>query len=222
MFNKVLVANRGVIACRILRTLAKMGISSVAVYSEADRDARHVLDADEAVPIGASAASESYLSADRVLAAAEKTGAQAIHPGYGFLSENVEFAKQCQKRGIVFIGPRVEQMEAFSLKHTARAIAQRCGVPLLPGTGILADREEALERAVALGYPVILKSSAGGGGIGMRVCRTPAELGDAYEQVVRLSQNSFREGQVYLEKFVEKAKHVEAQLFGDGKGGILE
>src|ERR1700728_3609146 len=160
MFSKVLVANRGAIACRILRTLRKMGISSVAVNSEADREARHVLDANEAIFLGPSAANESYLSLDRVLAAAEQTGAQAIHPGYGFLSENVDFVNRCKQRGIVFIGPRVEQMEAFSLKHTARAIAQRCGVPLLPGTGILADREEALERAVALGYPVILKSSA--------------------------------------------------------------
>lgn len=221
MFDKVLVANRGVIACRILRTLQKMKIGSVAVYSEADRDARHVLDADEAVYLGAPAASESYLSIDRVLAAAEQTGAKAIHPGYGFLSESVEFAQQCKQRGIVFIGPRVDQMEVFALKHTAREIAQRCGVPLLPGTGILEDCAEALERAAVLGYPVILKSSAGGGGIGMRVCRTPAELDEAYEQVVRLSQNSFRDGKVYLEKFVERAKHVEAQIFGDGKGGIL-
>jgi len=221
MFDKVLVANRGVIACRILRTLEKMKIGSVAVYSEGDRDARHVLDADEAVYLGASAASESYLAIDRVLAAAEQTGANAVHPGYGFLSESVEFARLCKQRGIVFIGPRVEQMEAFSLKHTAREIALRCGVPLLPGTGILRDRAEALEHAAALGYPVILKSSAGGGGIGMRVCRTPAELNDAYEQVVRLSQNSFRDGTVYLEKFVERAKHVEAQIFGDGKGSIL-
>ena len=221
MFSKVLVANRGVIACRILRTLKKMGIASVAVYSEADREARHVLDADEAIFLGPSAAGESYLAVDRVLAAALQTGAQAIHPGYGFLSENVNFAKECKQHGIVFIGPRVEQMEAFSLKHTARAIAQQCGVPLLPGTGILASLEEARELAASLGYPVILKSSAGGGGIGMRVCRTATDLGEAYEQVVRLSQNSFRDGAVYLEKFVERAKHVEAQIFGDGKGGVL-
>jgi urea carboxylase len=221
MFNKVLVANRGVIACRILRTLKKMKIGSVAVYSEADRDARHVLDADEAVSLGAAPASESYLSIQRVLAAAEKTGAEAIHPGYGFLSESVEFARQCQQQRIVFIGPRTEQMEVFALKHTARKIAVRCGVPLLPGTGILKDCAEALERAETLRYPVILKSSAGGGGIGMRVCRTPTDLSDAYEKVVRLSQNSFRDGQVYLEKFVERAKHVEVQLFGDGRGGIL-
>jgi urea carboxylase len=221
MFNKVLIANRGVIACRIERTLKKMGIDSVAVYSEADRDARHVLDADEAIPIGGAPASESYLSIDRVLGAAELTGAEAVHPGYGFLSESVEFARRCRDRGIVFIGPRVEQMEAFALKHTARAIAQESGVPLLPGTGILADRSEALGRAALLGYPVILKSSAGGGGIGMRVCNSDAELSEAYEQVVRLSRNSFRDGNVYLEKFVKRAKHVEAQIFGDGLGGVL-
>ena len=151
MFSKVLVANRGAIACRILRTLRKMGIASVAVYSEADRDARHVLDADEAVLLGPAPASESYLAVDRVLAAAEQTGAEAIHPGYGFLSENVEFARECARRGIAFIGPRVEQIEAFALKHTARAIAERCGVPLLPGTGILSGVDEALARAEELG-----------------------------------------------------------------------
>jgi urea carboxylase len=221
MFSKVLVANRGTIACRILRTLERMGIGSVAVYSEADREARHVLDADEAVLLGPGPASESYLLVDRVLAAAEQTGAEAIHPGYGFLSENVEFARECARRGIAFIGPRVEQIEAFALKHTARAIAERCGVPLLRGTGILSGVEEALTRADELGYPVMLKSSAGGGGIGMRVCHTAAQLADAYESVVRLSRNSFRDGSVYLEKFVARAKHVEAQIFGDGKGGVL-
>jgi len=221
MFSKVLVANRGTIACRILRTLERMGIGSVAVYSEADREARHVLDADESVLLGPGPASESYLAVERVLAAAEQTRAEAIHPGYGFLSENVEFARACARRGITFIGPRVEQIEAFALKHTARAIAERCGVPLLRGTGILSGVEEALTRAEELGYPVMLKSSAGGGGIGMRVCNTAAQLADAYESVVRLSRNSFRDGSVYLEKFVARAKHVEAQIFGDGKGGIL-
>jgi urea carboxylase len=221
MFSKVLVANRGTIACRILRTLERMSIASVAVYSEADREARHVLDADESVLLGPGPASDSYLAVERVLAAAEKTGAEAIHPGYGFLSENVEFARACARRGIAFIGPRVEQIEAFALKHTAREIAERCGVPLLRGTGILSGVDEALSRAQVLGYPVMLKSSAGGGGIGMRVCHTPVELADAYESVVRLSRNSFRDGSVYLEKFVARAKHVEAQIFGDGKGGVL-
>jgi len=221
MFGKVLVANRGAIANRILRTLRKMGIASVCVYSEADRDARPVLDADEAFFLGPSPATQSYLSIDRILAAAEQTGADAIHPGYGFLSENVEFARECAHRGIVFIGPRVEQIEAFALKHTARALAERCGVPLLPGTGVLKDLDEALGLAERLRYPVMLKSSAGGGGIGMRVCHTQDELRAAYESVVRLSQNSFRDGSVYLERFVTRAKHVEVQIFGDGNGGIL-
>ncbi len=221
MFSKVLIANRGAIACRIQRTLKRMGIRSVAVYSEADRDARHVLDADEAVLVGSAPAGESYLHAERILAAAKETGAEAIHPGYGFLSENVEFAQECARRGVVFIGPRVEQIEAFALKHTAREIAAQCGVPLLPGTGVLSGGAEALTRAAELGYPVMLKSSAGGGGIGMRICQTAEQLSEAYESVVRLSRNSFRDGSVYLEKFVARAKHVEAQIFGDGKGGIL-
>jgi len=221
MFSKVLVANRGAIANRILRTLRKMSISSVSVYSEADRDARPVLDADEAVFLGPSPANQSYLSIDRILAAAEATGAQAIHPGYGFLSENVEFARECARRSIVFIGPRVEHIEAFALKHTARALAEQCGVPLLPGTGVLKDLDEALTLAEQLRYPVMLKSSAGGGGIGMRVCNSPDELRAAYETVVRLSRNSFRDGSVYLERFITRAKHVEVQIFGDGNGGIL-
>ncbi len=220
MFRKVLIANRGAIACRIERTLKKMGIASVAVYSEADREARHVLDAEERVLVGPAPAAQSYLNVERILAAAQETGAEAIHPGYGFLSENVEFARECARRGITFIGPRVEQIEAFALKHTARAIAEKCGVPLLPGTGLLSGGDEALKRADELGYPVMLKSSAGGGGIGMRVCRTAVELSDAYDSVVRLSRNSFRDGSVYLEKFVGRAKHVEAQIFGDGKGEI--
>jgi urea carboxylase len=221
MFSKVLVANRGAIANRILRTLRKMKISSVSVYSEADRDARPVLDADEAFFLGPSPANQSYLSIDRILAAARETGAQAIHPGYGFLSENVEFARECTQNGIVFIGPRVEHIEAFALKHTARALAERCRVPLLPGTSVLKDLEEALALAGQLRYPVMLKSSAGGGGIGMRVCNSPDELRAAYETVVRLSRNSFRDGSVYLERFVTRAKHVEVQIFGDGKGQIL-
>ncbi len=198
-----------------------MGIRSVAVYSDADRDARHVRDADQAVCLGSGTASETYLAVDRILRAAEQTGAQAIHPGYGFLSENIEFARACASSGVVFIGPRVEQIEAFALKHSARAIAAESGVPMLPGTDLLSSKEEALERAQQLGYPVILKSSAGGGGIGMRVCASAEQLGDAYEPVVRMSQNSFRNGSVYLEKFVSRAKHVEAQIFGDGKDGIV-
>jgi urea carboxylase len=221
MFAKVLVANRGTIACRILRTLKRMGIASVAIYSEADRDVRHVLDADEAVLIGPAPAGQSYLDMDRILEAANQTGAEAIHPGYGFLSENAEFARECARRGVIFVGPHAEHIESFALKHTAREIAGRCGVPMPAGTGLLSDLDDAMRQAAALGFPVMLKSSAGGGGIGMRVCHTAQELSDAYESVVRMSRNSFRDGRVYLEKFVARAKHVEAQIFGDGEGGIL-
>jgi urea carboxylase len=221
MFNKILIANRGAIACRILRTLKRMGIISVCVYSEADVDSRHVLDADEAYCIGPAPASQSYLAIDTILRIAKEAGAQAIHPGYGFLSESIEFARACEREGIVFIGPGIEQIEAYALKHTARTIAQRCGVPLLPGTGLLTDKQDAARSAAQLTYPVMLKSSAGGGGIGMRVCSSPEQLEEAYESVVRLSENSFGDGSVYLEKFISHAKHIEVQIFGDGSGEIL-
>jgi urea carboxylase len=221
MFSKVLIANRGAIACRILRTLEKMGIASVSVYSEADAVSRHVLDADESYCIGPAQASQSYLSIEAILNVAKESGAQAIHPGYGFLSENIGFARACYQQGIVFIGPEIEHIEAFALKHTARSIARNSGVPLLPGTGLLKDQEDALTSAAKLGYPVMLKSSTGGGGIGMRVCSSIEQLEDAYESVVRLSKNNFGDGSVYLEKFIARAKHVEVQIFGDGDGGIL-
>src|SRR5882762_2349464 len=221
MFSKVLIANRGAIACRIIRTLRKMGVGSVAVYSEADRHSLHVAQADEAVLIGPALAAQSYLSADAILDAAKKTGAQAIHPGYGFLSENAQFARECQGQGVVFIGPSAEQIEAFALKHTARGIAEQCGVPLLPGTGLLADVEEAVQRGALLGFPVMLKSSGGGGGIGMRVCQTADELREAYDAVLRLSRANFGDSGVYLEKFVSRAKHIEVQIFGDGHGGLI-
>ena len=221
MFNKVLIANRGAIACRILRTLKKMEIASVAVYSEADAASRHVLDADESYCIGPAPSAQSYLSISAILDAAAKSGAQAIHPGYGFLSENIEFARACAQQGLVFIGPGIEHIEAFALKHTARSIALNCGVPLLPGTGLLKDKADALTSAAGLGYPVMLKSSAGGGGIGMRVCTTAEQLEEAYDSVIRLSQNSFGNDSVYLEKFIARAKHVEVQIFGNGKGDIL-
>ena len=221
MFRRVLIANRGAIACRILRTLKKMGIASVCVYSEADADSRHVLDANEAYCIGPAPAAQSYLSIEKILAVARESSAEAIHPGYGFLSENIGFAQACAAAGVVFIGPGVDSIEAFALKHTARGIAVDCGVPLLPGTGLLKGKNDALASAARLGYPVMLKSSAGGGGIGMRVCADEAQLADAYESVVRLSKSSFGDGSVFLEKFIARAKHVEVQIFGDGKGGIL-
>jgi len=168
MFTKVLIANRGAIACRIVRTLDRLGVGSVAVYSEADRDSLHVDAATEAVLIGPPQAAQSYLDAAKILEVALSTGAQAIHPGYGFLSENAAFAESCEALGIAFLGPTPEQMRVFGLKHTARAKAMECGVPLLPGTGILSGLDKALEAADRIGYPVMLKSTAGGGGIGMR------------------------------------------------------
>jgi len=221
MFRKVLVANRGAIACRIFRTLDRMGIRSVAVYSEADRHSMHVAQAREAVPIGPAQASQSYLSFERIFQAAAETGAEAIHPGYGFLSENADFAEACTERGIVFIGPRPAQIRAFGLKHTAREIASGCGAPMLPGTGLLANVSDAFWEAERIGYPVMLKSTAGGGGIGMRLCHTPQDLAEGFEAVQRLSAANFKNSGIYLEKFVEKARHIEVQIFGDGKGEVI-
>jgi urea carboxylase len=221
MFKKVLIANRGAIACRIERTLRKMGVGSVAVYSEADRSSLHVLEADEAVFIGPAPAAQSYLVFDEIFKACELTGAEAVHPGYGFLSENVDFARACTERGITFIGPTPENVEAFALKHTARATAQACNVPLLPGTGLLDSLEDALTAAEKLTYPVMLKSSGGGGGIGMRVARSAEDLTEAYDSVVRLSKANFGGSGVFLEKYVERARHIEVQIFGDGKGEVI-
>ncbi|WP_322030268.1 5-oxoprolinase/urea amidolyase family protein [Paraburkholderia sp. J76] len=220
-FNKVLIANRGEIACRVIRTLKRLGIASVAVYSEADRHAMHVTLADEAVCIGPAPVAQSYLNADAILAAVRSTGAQAVHPGYGFLSENAAFAGACECAGIAFIGPRAEQMTAFGLKHTAREIARANEVALLPGTGLLPDVAAALEAATALGYPVMLKSTAGGGGIGMSLCQDAAQLEAAFATVVRLGESNFANAGVYLEKFVEHARHIEVQVFGDGRGNVI-
>ena len=221
MFRKVLIANRGAIACRVIRTLRKMGVSSVAVYSEADRHSLHVEQADEAVCIGPPPAAQSYLSIPTILKAAKETGAEAIHPGYGFLSENAGFAEACGAAGVVFIGPTPQQMRDFGLKHTAREIAANKGVPLLPGTGVLQDVDAALKAAEAVGYPTMLKSTAGGGGIGMRLCASAEELRDAYEAVSRQSQASFGSSNLYLERFVTAARHIEVQLFGDGRGSVI-
>ena len=221
MFNKVLIANRGVIACRIIRTLKKMGIRSVAVYSEADARSLHVQLADEAVCIGAAPAAESYLRGERILEVARETGAQAIHPGYGFLSENAGFAEQCAEAGVVFIGPTPEQMRRFGLKHTARELAEHNGVPLLPGSGLLADVGHAHAEAARIGFPVMIKSTAGGGGIGMRLCWSVDELDEAYQSVDRLARANFKDAGIYIEKYVEHARHIEVQLFGDGKGGVI-
>ena len=221
MFRKVLVANRGAIACRVIRTLRTLGVESVAVYSDADRFSPHVAQADEAVRIGPATAAQSYLSIDAVLAAAKQTGAEAIHPGYGFLSENPEFADACDASGIVFLGPTGDQMRTFAFKHSARAAAASLGVPLLPGTGLLPSLEEARIAAEAIGYPVMLKSTAGGGGIGIRLCRRAEELTEAWSAVVRQGQSAFGDGGVFLERFIEQARHLEVQIFGDGRGEVV-
>jgi urea carboxylase len=221
MFQKVLIANRGEIAVRVIRTLKKMGIASVAVYSDADRFSKAVLMADEAVRLGPAPASESYLNVEAVIAACRQTGAEAVHPGYGFLSENIGFAERLKAEGIAFIGPSPENIADFGLKHTARALAKASGVPLLPGSDLLADRDAALMAAEEIGYPVMLKSTAGGGGIGMQLCDTPDMLAAAFDSVQRTAKSSFGDARVYLERFVSKARHVEVQIFGDGKGRVI-
>ncbi|NSX84613.1 urea carboxylase [Agrobacterium tumefaciens] len=221
MFKKVLIANRGEIAVRVIRTLRDMGIASVAVYSDADRFARAALTADEAIRLGPAPSAESYLDVEAVIAACKKTGAEAVHPGYGFLSENIGFAERLAAEGIVFIGPTPENIADFGLKHTARELAQKSGVPLLPGSGLLGSVKEALAAAEAVGYPVMLKSTAGGGGIGMQLCADDAALKAAFESVQRTAKASFGDARVYLERFVAKARHVEVQIFGDGKGRVI-
>jgi urea carboxylase len=221
MFSKVLIANRGEIAVRVTRTLKRLGVRSVAVYSEADRHARHVLDADEAVCVGPPPALESYLNVPAILAAIERTGAEAVHPGYGFLSENAAFAETLEARGIAFVGPTAEQIRGFGTKHGARSIATELGVPLLPGTGLLEDAGAAKLAAERIGFPVILKSTAGGGGIGMQLCRDSARLSEQFDSVRSLAQKNFGDGGVFLERYVERARHVEVQIFGDGKGRVV-
>lgn len=221
MFEKVLIANRGEIACRIIRTLKRLGVQSVAVYSEADAGARHVEEADEAVCVGPPPAAESYLNMERILAAAKQTGAQAIHPGYGFLSENPGFAEACAAADIAFIGPTPQQMRDFGLKHTARELAEANGIPLLPGTGLLADVGHAQAEAARIGFPVMLKSTAGGGGIGMQLIWSADQLAQAFESVARLARANFKESGIYLEKYVQAARHIEVQIFGDGNGQVI-
>jgi urea carboxylase len=221
MFNKVLIANRGAIACRIIRTLKQIGIHAVAVYSEADKHSLHVSQADEAICIGPPPASESYLNTQRILQIAKETGSQAIHPGYGFLSENAEFAEACEAAGITFIGPTPQQMRDFGLKHTARQLAADNQIPLLPGTGLLDDLQHAQQEALRIGYPVMLKSTAGGGGIGMQLCWDEAALSDAFHSVERLARSNFSQGGIFLEKYVERARHIEVQIFGDGDGEVV-
>ncbi|MBV8623718.1 MAG: urea carboxylase [Herbaspirillum sp.] len=221
MFDHLLIANRGAIACRILRTLRTLDVTGVCVYSEADLGSLHVLQADHAISLGEGPANQTYLAVDKILAAARDSGAQAIHPGYGFLSENAAFAEACEAAGIAFVGPTPAQLRIFGLKHTARALAREQGVPMLEGTDLLENVGDALAAAARVGYPVMLKSTAGGGGIGMRVCRSDAELADAFDSVRRLGQNNFSDAGVFIEKYIERARHLEVQVFGDGQGEVI-
>ena len=218
MFTKVLIANRGAIATRIIRTLKQMGCQSVAIFNEADADSLHVQHADESYSLGEGRAADTYLNQDKIFEIIKRTGVEAVHPGYGFLSENPDFVKRCEANGIAFIGPTTEQMLSFGLKHTARQLAEDNNIPLLPGTGLLETKADALAEAENIGFPLMLKSTAGGGGIGMQLCWSMDELEQAYDSVRRLSENNFSNSGVFIEKFIEYARHIEVQVFGDGEG----
>jgi urea carboxylase len=221
VLEKVLIANRGAIACRILRTLRRLGVASVAVFAESDAGSLHVAQADEAVCIGASQGSAGYLNGKAMIAAARETGAQAIHPGYGFLSENAEFADQCEMAGLTFIGPTPQNIRAFGLKHQARAIARKQSVPMVPGSDLLGDVPAAHAAARRIGFPVMLKATGGGGGIGMRACADMRALEEAFPVVSRLAASHFADGGMYLERLLPEARHVEVQIFGDGSGRVV-
>ncbi|MGY6551273.1 MAG: urea carboxylase [Erythrobacter sp.] len=220
-FDTVLIANRGAIATRIIRTIRQMGLKSVAVYSEADAGSLHVTEADSAVCIGPAPPQQSYLDSAAILAAARASGAGAIHPGYGFLSENAEFAEACEAAGIAFIGPTPDNIRTFGLKHSARALAAAQGLPLAPGTDLLTDEAAAAEAASRIGYPVMLKATAGGGGIGMRICHDEAALRESFAAVVRQGEASFGDAGVFLERYITRARHLEVQIFGDGTGRVM-
>ena len=219
--TRVLIANRGEIACRAIRTLKRLNIESVAIYSNDDRNALHVRQADHAVALEGERAEDTYLAIDKVMAAALESGAQAIYPGYGFLSESAAFAERCEAAGLIFIGPTPGQIRDFGLKHRARALAEKAGVPLTPGSGLLDDVDQAIHEAARIGYPVMLKSTAGGGGIGMTRCADEAALKGAFDSVVRLGQQYFSDAGVFLERCIDHARHIEVQLLGDGQGRVV-
>ena len=222
MFTKILIANRGEIACRVITTARKMGIATVAVYSDADKDARHVALADEAVRIGTPPSRESYLLADVIIAAAKSTGAQAIHPGYGFLSENAEFSKRCEAEGIVFIGPKHHSIAAMGDKIESKKLAGKAGVNCIPGVNDAIEApEKAVEIAKGIGYPVMIKASAGGGGKGLRVAYNDKEAFEGFTSCRNEARNSFGDDRVFIEKFVEEPRHIEIQLIGDAHGNVL-
>ena len=222
MFTKVLVANRGEIALRVIRACRELGVRTVAVYSEADARAPHVREADEAVLLGPPPSSESYLKGDAIIAAALRTGAEAIHPGYGFLSEREWFARAVRDAGLVWIGPPAEAIAAMGSKTSARALAIKAGTPVVPGTTTaLRDADEAVEVAERFGYPVLLKAAAGGGGKGMRVVHAREELSSALASAQREAKNAFGDDAVYVEKYIVGPRHVEIQVLGDMHGTML-
>jgi len=222
VFRKVLVANRGEIAVRVMRALREMSIGSVAVYSDVDRHSLHVRLADEAVGIGGAQSSESYLVADKILAAARATGAEAIHPGYGFLSENAAFAALCEAEGVVFIGPPSSAIAMMGSKTAAREVAKRAGTPIPPGTEIaLESSAEAMAVAANIGYPVILKAAAGGGGKGMRRVDREEDIEGAFRDATSEAERSFSSSEVYIEKFIVRPRHIEIQVLGDMHGNMI-
>ena len=221
MFSKILIANRGEIAVRIIRACKEMGVSTVAVFSEADRNTLHVALADQSICIGGPEARDSYLNETQIISAALLTGAQAIHPGYGFLSENAHFARLCRKNGLVFIGPDPESMEKISDKALLKGLIAKTGLTVIPGTRALSGVEEAARAAEKIGYPVMLKACAGGGGRGIRMVSAPDGLQDAWNQAVSEAQSAFGDGSVYLEKYVFPARHVELQLLADEQGNAV-
>jgi len=222
MFTKILIANRGEIACRVIATAQKMGIKTVAVYSEADKEARHVQLADEAVLIGPAPSRESYLVADKIISAAKATGAQAIHPGYGFLSENAEFSKRCEDEGIAFIGPKAHSIAAMGDKIASKKLANEAKVNTIPGYNDAIDTaEQAVEIAKGIGYPVMIKASAGGGGKGLRVAFNDKEAFEGFTSCRNEARNSFGDDRVFIEKYVLEPRHIEIQILGDSHGNVL-
>ena len=222
MFTKILIANRGEIACRVIATAKKMGIATVAVYSDADKDARHVKLADEAVHIGAAPSRESYLLADKIIAACKQTGAQAVHPGYGFLSENEAFAKRVEEEGIVFIGPKHAVIAAMGDKIASKKLANQAGVNTIPGyNDPIAGPEAAVEIAKGIGYPVMIKASAGGGGKGLRVAFNDKEAFEGFASCQNEARNSFGDDRIFIEKFVQEPRHIEIQVLGDAHGNVI-
>ena len=221
MFDKILIANRGEIAVRIIRACREMGIKTVAVYSQADTDSLHVAMADEAICIGPASASESYLDQNKIITTALMCKAQAIHPGYGFLAENHEFARLCEKYGLVFIGPKADIISKMGDKDAARKIMIQSGVPVIPGTDILKDEKEAKLKAHEIGYPVMLKASAGGGGKGIRLVKDESEIENAYTTASNEALKAFGDGRMYMEKYLFPAKHIEVQLLCDEQGGVV-